>query len=164
MKWAHFERAAPELAALGRERIERFNFVLIGTLRSDGAPRINPVEAYVVDGHLTMNMMWRSWKALDLLRDPRILVHSVITRREGDEGEFKLRGRALAIADPDLRDAIADTFEEKIDWRPPDKSHFFWVDIESAAFVIYDEGDQHMTVWSPQRGISRSVRKDEPAG
>jgi hypothetical protein len=45
VNWAEFERAVPELAALGRERIERFNFVLIGTPRRDGAPRINPVEA-----------------------------------------------------------------------------------------------------------------------
>jgi hypothetical protein len=157
MNWAEFEDAVPELAALGRERIERFNFVLIGTLRSDGAPRINPVEAYFVNGHLTMNMMWRSYKALDLLRDPRILIHTVITRREGDEGEFKVRGRALPITDASLREAVASTFEEKIDWRPPEKSHFFRIAVESAAYVVYKEGEQHMTLWSAKRGLTRSV-------
>jgi hypothetical protein len=106
-----------------------------------------------------MNMMSRSRKALDLLRDPRILVHSPITRREGDESEFKLRGRALPIEDAALRRAVSDTFVEKIDWRPPEESHFFAVDIASAAFVIYQEGDQHMTVWSPERGLTRSVRQ-----
>jgi Pyridoxamine 5'-phosphate oxidase len=158
VNWSQFERAAPELAARGRERIERFDFVLIGTLRSDGGPRVNPVEAYVVNGELTMNMMYRSRKALDLLGDPRVLVHSVVTRREGDEGEFKLRGRALPIEDAELREAVADNFEQKIEWRPPDESHFFAVDINSAVFVIYEEGHQHMTLWDPQRGITQSVR------
>lgn len=157
MTWREFAEASPELAELGRERIERFGFVLIGTLRSDGAPRINPVEAYIVDGHLTMNMMWRSLKALDLLRDPRVLVHSVVTRREGDEGEFKLRGRAVPIGDASLREAVAATFEKKIGWRPPEKSHFFCIDVEGAAFVVYTDGEQHLVRWSPERGLTRSV-------
>jgi hypothetical protein len=158
VNWSEFEQAAPELAARGRETIERFDLVLIGTLRSDGGPRINPVEAYFVNDHLAMNMMWRSRKALDLLRDPRILVHSVITSREGKEGEFKLRGRALSIGEKGLREALADTFERKIDWRPPEESHYFWVDIESAAFVFYQDGDQHMMLWTPERGLTRSVQ------
>lgn len=37
-RWADLEEAAPELAALGRERIEQFRFVFIRTLRRDGGP------------------------------------------------------------------------------------------------------------------------------
>jgi hypothetical protein len=39
-------------------------------------------------------MLWHSRKAADLLRESRILVHSVITSRDGGEGEFKIRGTA----------------------------------------------------------------------
>jgi Pyridoxamine 5'-phosphate oxidase len=158
LDWSEFEAVAPELAAHGRAAIERFNFVFVGTLRRDGAPRINPVEAYFVGGSLAMNMMWRSLKALDLLRDPRILVHSPVTSRDGDEGEFKIRGRGLPIDDERLREAVADRFEREIDWRPPEKSHYFTVDVESAAFVRYLDGDQHMTIWTPEHGESHSVR------
>jgi predicted pyridoxine 5'-phosphate oxidase superfamily flavin-nucleotide-binding protein len=158
VRWADFEQEVPEIAGPGRERIELFDFVLIGTLRKDGSPRINPVEAYVVDGELTMNMMPQSRKALDLLRDPRVAVHTVVTRRDGDEGEFKIRGRALEVEDARLREAISDNFEAKIDWRPPDESHFFAIDIDSAAFVIYSESDQHMTLWTRERGVRQSVR------
>jgi hypothetical protein len=42
MRVADFEEAAAELAALGRDRIERFGFVFLGTIRSDGGPRITP--------------------------------------------------------------------------------------------------------------------------
>jgi predicted pyridoxine 5'-phosphate oxidase superfamily flavin-nucleotide-binding protein len=45
LTWAAFERAAPEVAARGRELLERFQFVLVGTLTKDGAPRVNPCEA-----------------------------------------------------------------------------------------------------------------------
>ena len=71
LTWAELEQAAPEIAAHGRALIEKFQFVLIGTLTKDGSPRVTPVEAYVIDGHLLANMIPRSLKARDLLRDPR---------------------------------------------------------------------------------------------
>ncbi|HEY8492219.1 MAG TPA: pyridoxamine 5'-phosphate oxidase family protein, partial [Dehalococcoidia bacterium] len=94
MEWQEFEAAAPALARLGRERMEGPRLVLVGTIRKDGTPRISPVEPLILAGRLYLGMMWRSTKALDLLRDPRCLVHSIITGKEGTEGEFKLRGRA----------------------------------------------------------------------
>jgi hypothetical protein len=48
--------------------------VLLGTIRADGWARISPCEAYLVDGDLMLGMMWRSRKALDLLRDPRLTI------------------------------------------------------------------------------------------
>ena len=39
LTWEELERAAPEIAAHGRELIEKFQFVLVGTLTKDGSPR-----------------------------------------------------------------------------------------------------------------------------
>ena len=50
--WADFAAAAPELAARGRERIEAHELILLGTIKSDGSPRISPVEPDFVDGEL----------------------------------------------------------------------------------------------------------------
>ena len=47
-------------------------------------------------------MMWQARKAHDLLRDDRILVHSIATTREGTEGEVKVRGRAIAVDDREV--------------------------------------------------------------
>src|SRR5437868_58274 len=102
LSWAELEAEAPEIAALGRELLERFQFVLVGTLTKNGSPRVNPCEAYVIDGHLLLNMMPRSLKARDLLRDPRIYVHTPVTSKEATEGEFKLAGRALELEDGGL--------------------------------------------------------------
>jgi hypothetical protein len=91
LTWAELEEAAPEIAAYGFDLLTRFQFVLVGTLTKEGAPRVNPCEAYVIDGHLLLNMMPRSLKALDLRRDPRIYVHTPVTSKEGAEGEFQTR-------------------------------------------------------------------------
>ncbi len=74
--------------------MELHGLILLGSLRRDGSPRISPVEPLIVDGELELGMMWQSKKALDLLRDPRCHVHTVVTDRNGTEGEFKLWGRA----------------------------------------------------------------------
>jgi hypothetical protein len=153
LRWVDFEQASPELAELGRTRFERFGFLFVATVRSDGGPRVNPVEAYVVDGHLVLNMMWSSLKAKDLLRDPRAYLHTPVTDRLGAPGEFKLTGRALPVEDPALRKAAADVIEAKIDWRPPERSHFFTIDVERAAFITYDDdGTKHVKLW----------RRDQP--
>jgi hypothetical protein len=43
---------------------------------------------------------------LDLLRDSRIVVHSVTSDREGTEGDVKLYGRAIDISAGDDRHAM----------------------------------------------------------
>ena len=156
-RWVDFEQAAPELAALGRERFARAGIVLIATIRKDGTPRISPVEFYAVEGHLMLGMMWQSFKARDLLRDPRCLVHSVVTSRAGNEGEFKLRGRAVELSEPALRTAYGDATEAEIDWRPSEPFHLFSLDIDDAAFVIYEEDEQRTTRWTPAMGVTYAV-------
>jgi pyridoxamine 5'-phosphate oxidase-like protein len=139
MTWAQFVAASPELAVLGGERMERHGLILLATLRRDGSPRISPVEPLIVDGELELGMMWRSTKALDLLRDPRCHVHTIITDRNGTEGEFKLWGRARDLPLPE-RARYCDALEAKIGWRPKEPFHCFAIAIESAAFRIFGAG------------------------
>jgi hypothetical protein len=141
LTWSELEVASPELAALGLELLERFQFVLVGTLTKNGSPRVNPCEAYVIDGHLLLNMMPRSLKALDLLRDPRIYVHTPVTSKDAGEGEFKLAGRAPELLDTALRGKLDDLFWEMIQWRPAPDSHYFEVLAERVAYHRYGENE-----------------------
>ena len=137
MTWEEFQRSDPELAALGRERFDRTGLILLGTLRKNGWPRISPVEVLITDGQLYLGMMWRSRKALDLLRDPRCTVHSTVFDRAGTEGEFKVYGHAVDVQDVEARRRYGDALYEKIQVRPDESEyHLFAVDIQSAAFVI----------------------------
>jgi Pyridoxamine 5'-phosphate oxidase len=134
--------------------------VFLGTVRKDGGPRVNPVEAHFVTGELTHALMPRSVKALDLARDPRAYVHTPVLDAElGRPGEFKLRVRAVQ-ADEDLREAIRDTVARRGGWRPPVDWRFFRLEIESAAFHEYDDGAgvHVMKTWTPERGYESMTR------
>ena len=148
LSWTEFEAAAPQIAGPGRELIERHDFVLIGTLTKDGSPRVNAVEAYIVDGHLLLNMMPRSLKALDLLRDPRIAVHTAVVSKAATEGELTLRGRVVVLEDAALRAKLDDVFWRTIRWRPDPASHYFEVLAERAAFHRYGDDEMHLR-WAP---------------
>ena len=146
LTWAEFEEAAPEIAANGRELIERFQFVLVGTLTKDGSPRVTPVEAYIIDGLLLVNMIPRSLKALDLLRDSRVYVHAPVTSKEGSP-EFKLAGRAEVLESQELRQKLDDLFWEMIKWRPLPDSHYFELLAERAAWITYGDEKQQSIRW-----------------
>jgi len=146
LTWGELEAAAPRIAGRGRTLLERFQFVLVGTLTRDGSPRVTPVEAYVIDGHLLVNMIPRSLKALDLLRDPRIYVHAPVTAKEGD-AEFKLAGRALVLEDETLKRQLDDLYWQLIEWRPAPDSHYFEIRAERAAYVTYDGKGQTRVIW-----------------
>jgi len=147
MKWDAFATQAPELAAEGEKRFDASGVVLVGTLTKDGSPRISPVEPLIIEGFLLLGMMWHSMKALDLIRDPRCLVHTTITDRHGKEGEFKLRGRVTDMQDAELRLRYADALQKKIDFRPEEPYHLFAVDIDSATLISYDSEKQHIQRW-----------------
>ncbi|HEV1998745.1 MAG TPA: pyridoxamine 5'-phosphate oxidase family protein [Candidatus Dormibacteraeota bacterium] len=139
VRWQQFAEEAPDLARLGRERMESQGVAMVGTLRRDGSPRISPVEPYFVGDELMLGMMWRSMKALDLLRDARLAVHSATTDRDGLEGDFKLYGIAVPRDDPGSRAGYSDATSARINWRPPDPFHLFAVDIHSAGYMVFGE-------------------------
>jgi len=157
--WSDIEDAEPRLATLGREKLLAPGVVLVATIRKDGTPRISPVEPYLLDGDLWLSMLWQSMKARDLLRDPRLLVHSVITGRDGAEGEFKIRGTARAEDDPAVQRRYAEAVAADLGWSPePGRFHLFAADIDQVTFVRYDpggSGDQHVAMWPPGREFVR---------
>jgi hypothetical protein len=141
MRWDEFERRCPELAGLAGDRFAKDQLVMLGTLRRDGSPRISPCEVDLAAGQLLLGMMWRSPKALDLLRDARIVVHTVTCNGEGTDGDMKLYGRAIAVEDPDVRSAHRDAIRARIDWEPYEGSyHLFALDVRSAGYLRFESG------------------------
>jgi hypothetical protein len=154
MRWADFELQQPRFAALGREKLAGPGVVLVGTIRRDGSPRISPVEPMFWNGDLWLSMGLGTMKARDLRRDSRILVHSVVTNRDGGDGEFKVRGRALAEDDPGLNAEIAEAIAANLGWRPEvGKFHLFRVDVDDVTFIRWDgrNNDQYLSRWPEGR-------------
>jgi len=160
VNWREFAEAAPELARFGEERFKSTGLALVGTVRRDGLPRISPVEPLIVDGQLYLGMMWRSRKALDLLRDPRCLVQTTVRDREDLAGELKLRGRAVGIDDADAIERYCRALQEAINWRLEGQFHLFALDIERADLIRYQEnGDQLLRGWRPGTPPRERVRR-----
>ncbi len=149
--WADFAGAAPELAARGLARFHATGLALIGTLRRDGSPRISAVEPFVFERHLALGMMYRSMKALDLLRDPRCVVHSTISDKDGSEGEFKVYGQAVAVDDQSTRGRYGHSLRQATGWAPEgDEWHLWYVDIDQVSwFRAAGDGGHETEVWRP---------------
>jgi Pyridoxamine 5'-phosphate oxidase len=154
--WRDVERGAPEIATPGEARLNAAGVAMLGTLRRDGSPRISPIETSIVNGRLLVGAMTWSAKAADLGRDPRYVLHSMVTDSDSGEGELKLHGLA-AKASP------AALGEEPDAWwsaQPAGKAVVFQLCIGLALFVEWDMAHGLMTIhrWSPRDGYSRSVR------
>jgi hypothetical protein len=141
MTWQRFATDAPEMAELGKQLLEQNGVAVLGTIRADGSPRISSIEPFILDGQLYLGMMWRSRKALDLLRDSRLVLRNAICTSTGDEAEIVLRGRAVDIHDGEERGRYRDAVAAQIAWTEP-RFHLFAVDIESAALIKYGRGEQ----------------------
>ena len=156
MRWADLEARQPRLAELGHRRLVEPGVVLVATIRTDGTPRISPVEPLIMDGELWLSMMLGSAKAKDLLRDERILVHGIVTSRDGADGEFKVRGRARPETSPTIEARYAQRVASDLGWQPePGHFHLFGVQIDAVTYLRYDDGDQYLTMWPPGRETVR---------
>jgi hypothetical protein len=152
--WDEFEAACPEIAGLARERFTKDELVMLGTTRPDGSPRVSPCEVDFAAGHLFLGMMWQSQKARDLLRDPRITVHSVPSDKMNPGGDVKLYGRAVDVMDADLRAAFREEIMRRIDWAPDEPNyHLFSLDVERAGFISFGDHNERAMAWDPARGL-----------
>lgn len=147
--WAAFRDGAPELAAIAESRMAEDGIVLVGTLRANGWPRISPVEPLVVDGELYLGMMWRSRKAVDLLADPRCVVHTTVHDRHGTGGDVKIYGFARDIADPGERAHYAAALEAAIGWRPEGEFHLFALDLTEVGYFAAVDSGHDVRTWRP---------------
>lgn len=99
MNWGKVTAAAPELAAKVQARFEAHGLALLATLRKDGGPRITGIETLFGEGELWLGMMPGSLKAKDLLRDPRLALHSATTDKMVKAGDAKVSGTAVLVED-----------------------------------------------------------------
>jgi hypothetical protein len=152
MRWAEFTGDCPQLAGIATQWIVDRHIMLLGTLRVDGSPRISAVECDVVGDDLCTGMIWRSTKAVDLLRDPRMTVHSLPPGKDNPAGDLKLYGRAMAV-EGDQKRAYETTLFARIRWRPSEPYHCFALDLDSVGFVKFRDGGREVVRWRAGEGL-----------
>lgn len=105
-------------------------------------------------------MMWRSKKALDLLRDPRITLATPQAHHDAPFGDLKIYGRAVEVSDRDRKRALEDAQYAAIQWRPSEPYHAFTVDLERAGFISFGK-ERRMLRWSAGSGVEILRHPDE---
>jgi hypothetical protein len=113
--WSEFEAVAPEMAEEGRRLMYRNGDgeALLVTVRGDEPPRIHPVNAGIVDGHLYTFVQAASAKRRDLDQDGRYALHTHIDPTA--PSEFMVRGHARLVEDEATRTAVASDWFFKVD-------------------------------------------------
>jgi hypothetical protein len=149
------EAEASELAALARGFLDAYVHKTLATLQRDGSPRISGTEIAFADGELWLGSMWRSLKALDLLRDPRFALHSGSADPPDWTGDAKLAGRAQEVTDSERKMAIIGADAS------PDSSHLFRADVTELVVVRLGEPADHLVIetWHAGRGVNRFERR-----
>ena len=151
--WRQVEAEAPELAALARHYFDRHVHKLLATLRLDGSPRISGIEVTFAEGELWLGMMWRSVKALDLLRDSRFALHSGSDDPPEWTGDAKVAGRVEEVTDPDLQRLVVQD-------PPGGRAHVFRCDLTELVVVRLNEARDRLVIesWHEGRGRERRAR------
>lgn len=99
MNWREVTEAVPELAAKVQARFEAHGLAFLATVRKDGSPRVSGIETLFGEGDLWIGSMPDSFKAKDLLRDPRFAMHAASADKMVRDGDAKLSGLAVHVED-----------------------------------------------------------------
>ncbi len=159
--WTEFTDTAPRIAAIfTRRHAATGNLCLLGTLRSDGFPRISPMEPRVFEDQLWLVGMPGTTKFKDLARDPRFCLHTATVDPEVKDGDVKLWGVVHDVQEKALHQRFAAAlFEDTgFDLRGRDFDHFYAVEVIGASAVEVGGGHMDITVWKPGEP-ERVIRK-----
>lgn len=161
VSWSEFAEAAPRIAEVFvRRHTATGNLCLLATLRSDGYPRISPIEPRILEGQLLLVGMPHTTKFRDLGRDPRFCLHTATVDTQVRDGDAKLWGEARNLQDEGLHQRFAtNLFEETgMDLRGQAFDPFYVADLTGASSVAIEDDQLAITIWRPGAG-ERIVRK-----
>lgn len=159
--WREFTEDAPTVAAVFRRRhAATGNLCLLATIRSDGFPRISPIEPRIFEDQLWLVGMPDTTKFHDLHRDPRFCLHTATVDPQVGDGDAKLWGRVVDVPDPALRQRwTEDLFEETgFDLRGQEFGYFYAADLLGGSTVQIVDGHLEVTIGKPGES-ERVVRK-----
>ena len=148
--WREVEQDAPQFAARVRARFDAGTNKTMASLRRDGSPRISGTELVFEPDRITLGMMPDSLKLHDVLRDPRVAIHSPTLEPPAGQpsdwaGDAKLAG-TLVVTEPTSAD-------------PPGASSFD-LRLHEVVLTYIDPDNTHLVIesWHPGRGWERISR------
>ena len=159
--WREFIQSAPRIAAIfTRRHAATGNLCLLATLRSDGSPRISPIEPRIFEDQMWIVGMPGTTKFRDLGRDPRFCLHTATVDPHVGDGDAKLWGVVNDVRDTGVQQRFAAALYEEtgLDLRGREFDHFYAADVTAASSVEINDGHLDITIWKSGRP-ERVVRK-----
>jgi hypothetical protein len=159
--WKDFADGAPRIAEIfTRRHAAAGNLAMLATLRSDGFPRISPIEPRVFEDELWLVGMPDTTKFRDLGRDPRFCLHTATVDTQVTDGDAKLWGVVRDVRDTALHRRFADDLfaETGFDLRGQEFDTFYGADLTGGSAVEVEDGHMDVTIWKPGEP-ERVVRK-----
>ena len=141
--WKEIEAAEPDFAKRAQARFDKYKHKTIATLRKDGSPRISGIEVAFKDGEMTLGMMPGSLKAKDVLRDPRVAIHS---------GTEDPKEQPNEVIDAKVSGIVVEV--------PADGHHAFRIDVKEVVVISLSDPVNHLVIetWREGRGLKRTKR------
>lgn len=158
--WSQFTEEAPQIATVFLRRHKATgNLCMLGTLRSDGFPRISPVEPMIFEDMLVIVGMPNTTKFKDLARDPRFCLHTATVDTMVGDGDAKLFGTVVDLPDKEVHARFAQKLfdDSGFDIRGEEFDYFFVADLTGASSIEAGDG-LAITIWKPGQG-ERVVKK-----
>lgn len=150
--WKDFTEGAPRVATVfTRRHAATDKLCMLATLRSDGFPRISPIEPRVFEGELWLVGMPGTTKFNDLGRDPRFCLHTATVDTHVSDGDAKLWGVVRDVQDRELQERFAvDLYEDiGMDLRGQVFQPFYAADLTGASSVEVANDQLQITIWRP---------------
>lgn len=146
LTWGEFEKAAPEMAKFGQDRM-KFGVFYLATIGPDAYPRVHPFTPFIGSGHLFAFMYPTSPKGKDLRRNHKFAMHSLVADMNGTNGEFLIKGDAYVVDGPDERkEAIAACPYARADY-PDESALLFEFKIGRCMTNNYQDGNPITKHW-----------------
>ena len=159
--WEEFAAAAPRIAEIFHRRHGATGYLcMLATLRSDGFPRISPMEPQFFEGTLWLAGMAGTAKFRDLVHDPRFSLHTATVDTHVTDGDAKVWGTVEDVHDDALHARFADDLFARtgFDLRGHTFEHLFATHLVGASAVEVGDGHLDVTVWrdgAPERVIRK---------
>jgi hypothetical protein len=162
--FADLQAAAPSIADFVQARVATTGLCFLATTRSDGWPRVSPLELSIADGRLYLGSMPNAVKARDLQRDPRCCVITSLADKDDLVGEGKLFCQAREVADTEGWERARAAFmaANGLDIGPLDDAggaHIFELDVAAAAWQRVEGDAWRTTSWAPGQPVRERVRR-----
>lgn len=140
--WRRLVAEAPELARAIIERFRANRHHVLGTIRSDGSPRLSGSEVEIDTERVGIGMMYDAHKLADIERDPRVEIHSAPLEDDLVAGDAKLSGLLVRLPPADDQPGA-----------------MFTLDVRRASLVRVVGDELEFLIWSATHGMRVQRRK-----